>query len=98
MVTTDSIKFKAKSWIDVFGGRASKALGSVITAVGRVDEISIMVAAVVVAVADVAAVAAAAALTATNGPHSNRQHRQQHNSPVAVLILIDKTISSRAVR
>ena len=31
MVTTDSIKFKAKSWIDVFGGRASKALGSVIT-------------------------------------------------------------------
>eukprot|EP00965_Chrysotila_dentata_P245071 6206344-Pleurochrysis_carterae.AAC.2 len=24
MVTTDSIKFKAKSWIDVFGGRASK--------------------------------------------------------------------------
>eukprot|EP00965_Chrysotila_dentata_P215950 6189088-Pleurochrysis_carterae.AAC.1 len=25
MVTTDSIKFKAKSWIDVFGGRASKA-------------------------------------------------------------------------
>ena len=30
MVTTDSIKFKAKSWIDVFGGRASKALGSVI--------------------------------------------------------------------
>ena len=27
----DSIKFKAKSWIDVFGGRASKALGSVIT-------------------------------------------------------------------
>ncbi|EOD26009.1 hypothetical protein EMIHUDRAFT_115320 [Emiliania huxleyi CCMP1516] len=31
MVTTDSIKFKAKSWIDVFGGRASKALGSVVT-------------------------------------------------------------------
>jgi len=30
-VTTDSIKFKAKSWIDVFGGRASKALGSVVT-------------------------------------------------------------------
>uniref|UniRef100_A0A7S4B8E2 ADP,ATP carrier protein n=1 Tax=Chrysotila carterae TaxID=13221 RepID=A0A7S4B8E2_CHRCT len=31
MVTTDSIKFKAKSWIDVFGGRASKAMGSVVT-------------------------------------------------------------------
>lgn len=31
MATTDSIKFKAKSWIDVFGGRASKALGSVVT-------------------------------------------------------------------
>lgn len=30
-VTTDSIKFKAKSWIDVFGGRASKAIGSVVT-------------------------------------------------------------------
>ena len=31
MATTDSIKFKAKSWIDVFGGRASKALGSIVT-------------------------------------------------------------------
>ena len=31
MATTDSIKFKAKSWIDVFGGRASKAVGSVVT-------------------------------------------------------------------
>lgn len=30
-MTTDSIKFKAKSWIDVFGGRASKAIGSVVT-------------------------------------------------------------------
>ena len=30
MATTDSIKFKAKSWIDVFGGRASKAAGSLI--------------------------------------------------------------------
>ena len=31
MATTDSIKFKAKSWIDVFGGRASKAVGSLVT-------------------------------------------------------------------
>ena len=31
MVTTDSIKFKAKSWIDIFGGRASKAVGSLLT-------------------------------------------------------------------
>ena len=31
MVTSDSIKFKAKSWIDVFGGRGSKALGSFVT-------------------------------------------------------------------
>ena len=31
LVTTDSIKFKSKSWIDAFGGRASKALGSVVT-------------------------------------------------------------------
>ena len=28
IVTTDAIKFKAKSWIDVFGGHAAKALGS----------------------------------------------------------------------
>ena len=27
IVTTDAIKFKAKSWIDVFGGHAAKALG-----------------------------------------------------------------------
>ena len=31
MATTDSIKFKAKSWVDVFGGRASKAVGSLVT-------------------------------------------------------------------
>ena len=31
IVTTDAIKFKAKSWIDVFGARGSKALGSVVT-------------------------------------------------------------------
>ena len=31
IVTTDAIKFKAKSWIDVFGGRASKAVGSLVT-------------------------------------------------------------------
>ena len=31
MTTTDSIKFKTKSWIDVFGNRASKAVGSVVT-------------------------------------------------------------------
>ena len=31
MVTTDSVKFKAKSWIDLSGNRASKALGSVVT-------------------------------------------------------------------
>jgi len=30
IVTTDSIKFKAKSWIDVFGGHAAKAVGSAI--------------------------------------------------------------------
>lgn len=31
MATTDSIKFKAKAWVDVFGGRASKAVGSLVT-------------------------------------------------------------------
>ena len=31
IVTTDAIKFKAKSWIDIFGQRGSKALGSVVT-------------------------------------------------------------------
>ena len=31
MATTDSVKFKSKSWIDGFGGRASKAAGSVVT-------------------------------------------------------------------
>eukprot|EP00966_Prymnesium_polylepis_P280133 6472008-Prymnesium_polylepis.1 len=30
VVTSDAIKFKAKSWIDVFGGHAAKAAGSVI--------------------------------------------------------------------
>lgn len=30
IITTDSIKFKAKSWIDVFGGHAAKAAGSAI--------------------------------------------------------------------
>jgi len=29
--TSSSVKFKAKSWIDVFGARGSKALGSVVT-------------------------------------------------------------------
>lgn len=29
--TTNAVKFKAKSWIDIFGQRGAKALGSVIT-------------------------------------------------------------------
>ena len=29
--TSSNVKFKAKSWIDVFGARGSKALGSVVT-------------------------------------------------------------------
>ena len=29
-VTSDAIKFKAKSWIDVFGGHSAKAVGSLI--------------------------------------------------------------------
>jgi len=29
--TSPAVKYKAKSWIDVFGGRVSKALGSVVT-------------------------------------------------------------------
>jgi AAA family ATP:ADP antiporter len=29
--TSDAVKFKAKSWIDIFGQRGSKALGSVVT-------------------------------------------------------------------
>ena len=31
MPTSDAIKFKAKAWIDVFGARSMKALGSFIT-------------------------------------------------------------------
>ena len=30
-VTTSSIKFKCKSWIETFGQRGSKAIGSIIT-------------------------------------------------------------------
>jgi len=37
MPTTDAIKFKAKAWIDVFGTRAMKAVGSAITMSGRSD-------------------------------------------------------------
>ena len=29
--TSDAVKFKAKSWIDIFGQRGSKALGSIVT-------------------------------------------------------------------
>merc|ERR1719231_1791232 len=29
--TSDAVKFKAKSWIDIFGQRGAKALGSVVT-------------------------------------------------------------------
>lgn len=29
--TSDAVKYKAKSWIDIFGARGSKALGSVVT-------------------------------------------------------------------
>jgi AAA family ATP:ADP antiporter len=35
--TTDAIKFKAKTWIDVLGMRAMKAMGSAITHTGRND-------------------------------------------------------------
>eukprot|EP01084_Bolivina_argentea_P297385 512317_1 len=31
MVTSDSVKFKAKGWIDMFGSRCAKGLGSLIT-------------------------------------------------------------------
>merc|ERR1712146_878549 len=31
MPTSEAIKFKAKAWIDVFGARSAKALGSTIT-------------------------------------------------------------------
>jgi AAA family ATP:ADP antiporter len=30
--TTKDVKFKAKSWIDMFGGRAAKSVGSMINA------------------------------------------------------------------
>merc|ERR1712071_533982 len=29
--TSDAVKYKAKSWIDIFGARGSKAMGSVVT-------------------------------------------------------------------
>ena len=29
--TSDSVKFKAKSWVDLFGGRSAKAVGSMVT-------------------------------------------------------------------
>merc|ERR1712185_670840 len=35
MPTSDAIKFKAKAWIDVFGARSMKALGSFITHAAR---------------------------------------------------------------
>ena len=31
MPTSEAVKFKAKAWIDVFGARCAKALGSYIT-------------------------------------------------------------------
>lgn len=39
MVTSDSIKFKAKAWIDVFGSRCAKGAGALITGgtTGRVE-------------------------------------------------------------
>ncbi|KAG5183443.1 hypothetical protein JKP88DRAFT_354609 [Tribonema minus] len=35
MVTSDSIKFKAKAWIDVFGSRVAKGMGSIITGTSK---------------------------------------------------------------
>ena len=39
MPTTDAIKFKAKAWIDVFGTRAMKAVGSAITHASKNDPV-----------------------------------------------------------
>lgn len=36
MPTSEAIKFKAKAWIDVFGARCAKALGSYITNLGNI--------------------------------------------------------------